>query len=184
MWIGDEEMKDLIVVQTRTRTRLSWGAAGVVRFVITVANDPARRFRLIWQLFAWGIGVVFIVIGSGYLVGGRAASSSRTLQLLVNLQGHNYHIHGAILMALGVLLVQAIGEVYTRRTRIVLQLITLYSLITASMIFGSWIVYDVDFAAPWWYVLTAFFSIVLLIMAPPLIDGRMYTGTKNGGGSA
>lgn len=152
--------------------------------MVTVANDPARRFRLLWQLVSWSLAFVFVIIGSGYLVGGQSAASSHTLQLVVNLYGGNYHVHGAVMVALGMFLTFGIGNTYTKHARLALQLMSFYALLVAGLIFGGWWVYDITFAAPWWYVLVAFMSVVLLILAPPLYRGQMFTGNESGGDSA
>lgn len=162
----------------------------MVRFIITVANDPARRFRLIWQLIAWGLGVLFMIIGAGYLVGGRAAADPGTLRLLTNLLrfgnvvsvADGYRIHGGIMMIIGMFLIHGIHDNYTRKARIALQIVLLYSLIVALMIFGGWITYDITFEAAWWYVFTSFLSAVLLILAPPLVGSQMYMGDTEGDG--
>lgn len=157
----------------------------VVRFALAVASDPGRRFRLLWHFVAWGLAATYVIIGAGYAVGGkRAETSSHILQLLINLEGGSYRAHGFIMMILGMLLVYGIGNAYTRHARLALQLITLYSVLVACMIFGGWYVYDIAFAAPWWYVLTSFLSISLMILAPPLARARALTGEENGGDSA
>jgi hypothetical protein len=155
----------------------------VVRFVITVANDPVRRFGFLWRSVAWAIAIIFLIIGAGYLVGGQSATTdAKTLQLLSNVEGGNYRVHGAIMMAVGIFLVYSIGSsYYTRYARYALQLVSFYSLFVAAMIFGGWYLYDIEFGSPWWYLFTAFLSAVLLILSPPIVHGRRRAG---GGGSA
>jgi hypothetical protein len=144
----------------------------VIDEAVRSANEPARRFRLIWNLFGAGLCGIFAIIGSGYLVGGRKATASHTLQLLENLESPigGLHTHGLIMLAMALFLAYGLGPHYRRSTRIALIAITFYSLTVATMVFGGWALYSVSFAAPWWYVYTAFNAMTLLILAPSVLS--------------
>ncbi len=150
----------------------------MVRFVVRVANEPARRFQLLWNLVGFGIAVVFMIIGSGYLVAGRGATASMSFHLLENLLDFagGLRAHGFILMSLALSLSYGLGN-YRRFTRWALIAVLFYSLIVAIMVMGGWFFYAISFGTPFWYLFTAFLSGVLIVLAPPLDEhGRMYRG--------
>lgn len=151
----------------------------MVHFVVRIANDPARRFKLLYDLVCFGIAALFVVIGAGYALGGRnAVFSPHALGLLESLERPigGLHAHGIILLGLGLLLAYGSGN-FRRSTRIALQLTSFYSLLTAILIISGWWFFKIDFPRPWWYVFTSFLSITLLVLAPPLDErGRAYRG--------
>lgn len=152
--------------------------------LVRVAGEPVRRFQLLWNLVGCGIASVFMIIGSGFAVGGERATSSSAFALVQNLERPvgGLHAHGFIMMGLALFLAYGMGD-YRKLTRRALQLVTFYSLCVAFMVFGSWTIYSVSFGAPWWYLFTAFLSIVLLVIAPPLNPhGRLHQ--TGGGGRA
>lgn len=155
----------------------------MVGFVVRIANEPARRFKLLWTLVGCGIATIFMVIGAGYAVGGRGADSSDELRLLQNIENPigGLHAHGFILMGTALWLAYSMGN-YNRLSRQALQWTAFYSLATSTLIFGGWFFVKISFGAPWWYLFTAFLSIVLLVLAPPLDrQGRLYRGEDGGG---
>lgn len=140
-----------------------------VGFIPRISSDPARRLQIFWNLIGSGVSCIFMVIGAGYAVGGSRAIASNTLHLLQNIEDPigGLHAHGFIMMGLAMFLAHGMGD-YRRRTRLALQAVAFYSSLTAVLIFGGWFFYAVSFGGPWWYLFTAFLSVVLLIMIPSL----------------
>jgi hypothetical protein len=147
----------------------------VVQFVIRAANEPAKRFRILWYFMAWSVAILYIAIGSGYLASGDSAIKSKTLNLVKNIE-QNFHVHGAIMVGFGAFLIYGLND-YRRATRIALIAVFIYSLWVAVLIIGGWFLYPISWGAPWWYFFTASISGGLIVLAPPLNkDGRRYKG--------
>jgi hypothetical protein len=145
--------------------------------VVTIANDPARRFRLLWYIVAWACAITFLVIGVGYAGGGNAAIQSNALGVVNTMEG-SLHVHGSIMMAIGIFLIYGLND-YRRITWIGLVAFFFYSIWTAVMIFIGGFFNGISWGGPWWYLLTASLSGTLLILAPPLSkNGRRFAGEQ------
>lgn len=143
--------------------------------VTNVANDPARRFKLLWYLVAWSCATIFLIIGVGYAGGGHSAIQSKSLNVVAILEG-NLHIHGGIMVCIAAYLIYGLSD-YRRVTRYGLIIFLFYSMWTAIQIFIGWGFYGVSWGAPWWYLLTSFLSGALLVLAPPLNkNGKRFAG--------
>ncbi|MDP9012841.1 MAG: hypothetical protein M3O41_09365 [Pseudomonadota bacterium] len=144
--------------------------------VITTANEPARRFRLIWLFVAFCISGVFLIIGAGNAVGGGGITAGSSFSLLDNIEPGGQRTHGFILMALALFLVWGMPD-FRRITRVALIMVMFYAVLVALLIFGSWVVNKITWGGPWWYLFVASLSAGLLVLSPPLgSDGHMYRG--------
>jgi hypothetical protein len=152
----------------------------VVRYVIRVANEPARRFKILWYSVAWAIAAIFMVIGAGYLVVGDAAESGSALSYVRSVE-HDLRIHGILMMAFSAFLIYGLND-YRRVTRWALFAVFLYALWVAILIFGSFALHA-SWGAPWWYLFVAALSCVLIILAPPLGTSGRRWGTEGSGGA-
>lgn len=151
----------------------------VVKRVITFANEPAKRFKILWYAVAWSLAGVYFGIGAGYASGGSVVIQSRALNVAALLEG-NLHVHGFIMMGVAVLLTYGLND-YRRITKWGLVLYFFYSMWTLSMILIGWVFYGVSWGAPWWYLLTSVLSGTLLALAPPLNkDGTRFKGYFEG----
>jgi hypothetical protein len=149
----------------------------VVRFIVRVANEPARRFRLLWHIVAWSICITIGVIGVGYAAGGQRATSGKALQLVQNLEPGGLRTHGWILLFVSFILAATLHD-YRRLTRWALVVALFYSLLTATLVFGSWLFYPVSWGAPFWYLFLSMLLASLIVLAPPLTEsGRRYDGS-------
>lgn len=138
----------------------------MVRFIVTVANEPAKRFKFLYQVTAWAISGLTLWIGAGYaLAGGRAISSS-TLSLLANMLPGGLHVHGLILCILGLTLASALPE-FRVRTRVALIGILFYALLTAILVAANFMFVPISWAAPAWYLFLACLAGALVVLAPP-----------------
>lgn len=152
----------------------------VVR-VIKIANDPARRFRILWYFVAWCVAAIFMVVGAGYLVGGNNATTQVNSYHLVLQVERSFRIHGAIMMGTAAFLIYGLGD-YRRITRHALVVVLLYSLWVTVLVIGGWVSGDIIWATPFWYLLVAVLTGGLLVLAPPLDpDGRRF-GTERSEG--
>lgn len=143
--------------------------------VIKVANEPAQRFKLLWYAVAWSLAGVYFFIGAGYAGAGSGVIQSRALNVATLLEG-NLHIHGFIMMGVGVFLTYGLND-YRRLTKWALVTYFFYSFWTLLMILIGWFFYGVSWGAPWWYLLTASLACILLLLAPPLNkDGKRFKG--------
>lgn len=157
----------------------------MVRFVVHAANEPARRFKLLWTTVACGIAGVYVYIGSGYLVGGPGATTSNSLHLVSNIEKYfgRLHAHGAILMGLGIMLFYSVHE-YRLLTRRVLQATVFYSALVATLLIGDWPIDGINWGGPGWYALVIFLSVTLLILSPPLNEhGELFAGEDGSEGA-
>lgn len=151
--------------------------------VIQIANEPARRFRILWYVVAWSCALVYFVIGVGYAGAGHGAIQSNALSVVSRIEG-NLRIHGSIMMAIAIFLTYGLND-YRRVTRIALVLYFFYSIWTAIMIFSGWFIHGLSWGAPWWYVFTSTLSGALLVLAPPLSkNGKRFSGHADGSESA
>lgn len=153
----------------------------MVRFVIRAANEPAKRFRLLWYFVGWCIAGIYLIVGGGYLAAGKGATNSSALLEVVRVE-RNYHIHGALMVLIGALLIYGLSD-YRRATRRALFAVFLYSLWVAILIIGGWHQAGVTWAGPFWYLFVAVLSGGLIVLAPPLNPSGRRWGTE-GSGSA
>lgn len=151
--------------------------------VVTIANDPAKRFRALWYVVAWALTGVYFFIGAGYATAGAGVIQSKALNVNAQIEG-GLRTHGFIMVALSILLTYGLND-YRRVTRYAMMLYFLYSAWTLIMIVAGWFINGVSWGAPWWYVLTSVLSGTLLVLAPPLgKDGKRYRGEPEGSESA
>lgn len=149
--------------------------------IVSTANEPAKRFRLMWYSVTWICAIFFVVIGVGYAEGGHGVIQSRALNVIAIMEG-NLHIHGILMMFIGIFLIYGLSD-YRRVTRIGLLLYFFYSIWAAVQIFIGWGFYGVSWGAPWVYLLTASLSFTLIYLAPPLdSSGKRYAGDSEGSG--
>lgn len=151
----------------------------MVRRTINIANEPAKRFKILWYAFAWACALIFLVIGVGYAGAGHGAIQSKALNTVAVME-RNLYVHGIIMMCVATFLIYGLND-YRKVTRWALTLYMFYSIWTALMIFIGWCFYGVSWGAPWWYIFTSVLSGTLLVLAPPLgKDGKRYAGYFEG----
>lgn len=148
------------------------------RLVIRVAADPLIRYRALWNLVAFAVATVYLVIGAGYAIDGHGLVQSPALNLVQSVE-QSLHVHGVILMVLAAFLLYGLPD-YRPMTRVGLGLVLFYSLWVSALIFGGWRLYGVSWGAPWWYLLTAVLSAGLLVLAPPPKSGQRRVGAVRG----
>lgn len=153
----------------------------MVRFIITVANEPASRFKLLYQATAWAITGLSLWIGAGYAVGGQRAINSSSLGLISGALPGGLHMHGYILCGLGLLLASGLPD-FRPRTRFALIGILFYAVLCAILIGANFVFVPISWAEPAWYSFLAFLAGVLVVLAPPVPvthSGRRSLGRRN-----
>lgn len=146
-----------------------------MKLVSQLRDDSLTRLRLQTKLISIVCAVAFLLIGGGYaFAGSKVIGSNHPYQLLLNIEG-NLHVHGAILMALGAFVLYTSAH-YRTASRVALWLMGFYSLCTALLIMGSWLLGHVSWAAPWWYLTAAALCLILVRVSPPVnMDQRRGT---------
>lgn len=139
----------------------------MVRFIVTVASEPAKRLTFFYQATAWSVTVVSMWIGAGYAVGGSKATSGTALKLVANILPGGVRTHGFILFGLGLLLASGLPE-FRRRTHVALIALLFYSLLTALLVAMNFFFASISWAAPAWYSFLAFTALLLVALAPDL----------------
>lgn len=151
----------------------------IVNRVIQFANEPAKRFKILWYAVAWCLAGVYFGIGAGYASGGKGVIQSKALNVAAALEG-NLHVHGFVMMGVAVLLTYGLSD-YRRITKWALAIYFFYSFWTLAMILIGWVFYGISWGAPWWYLLTSALSAILITVAPPLNkDGTRFKGYFEG----
>lgn len=151
-------------------------------FVVQIANDPARRFRIIWYFFARTISIALAVIGSLYFGGGNRAAfgpGAGSLRAVTDLEG-SLNVHGALLLGFSLFALGTLSD-YRKITRVALIACALYTFWVGVMITASAILFHGSWGAPVWYFASTVWISFLVIIAPPLgSDGRRWRGTERG----
>lgn len=152
----------------------------MVRFAIRVANEPARRFRLLWNTFGFLLAGLYVALGALYLAFGDNAYQGTSLNLVSTIEG-SLRVHGAICIGLGLLFTYGLHE-YRRLTKYTLLAMVVYLFWTMVLLFGQGLIASISYTAVPWYCFALGSGLALWVLAPPLGDnGRVYDGRPSRG---
>lgn len=136
---------------------------------LTPRLADTTRYRAVHWFLVSGIAVLFLILGLGYLIAGYTAAVNDGPWLFVRTLVGSLRIHGALLVGCALLL--GIGMAWGRRRRwllrVALQVTASYALTIAILLFASWAVTDISFAAPWWYLAVSVTLLILLVLGAP-----------------
>lgn len=142
-----------------------------VRIVSQLRSDATSQLRLQTKLISITVALTYLVIGAGYGFAGPAAlGNPRAYRLLLNIEG-TLRVHGIILMSLGAFVLYTSSQ-YRRSSQVALLLMGFYSLCTALLVAGGWLISAVSWPVPWWYLLVAVVSLILVRVSPPIVRDR------------
>lgn len=151
----------------------------VKKLLVSVFEDPIARFRLQTRLISVTVAAIFGIIGGGFsFAPHRATTSASTYQLIVNIEG-SLKVHGVIMMVLSAFVLYTSSE-YRRMSQIALTLMGFYAMACGLLILGSRFLQAATFPAPWWYLLVAGLSLILVRVSPPVSNNRSRRAGRSG----
>lgn len=154
---------------------------GLLLMMLGVARRMGSQKGLaLWSFLRYSVAGIYFWIGGSFFFGSRRISIDPAFRLLENIEPGGIRGHGLILLVLAFTI--ASKPVWHSMTKLALTATLFYSLLTASLMIGGWIVHRPDVTSPAWYVFVAGLSFALIVTAPPA--KRALVRSRDGGASA
>ncbi len=148
----------------------------MVRFAVRMANEPARRFKALWNAFGFVLAALYVSLGALYALLDDRAVQGNTLNLIHSFYGGSLRPHGVVLLALGLVFTYGLAD-YRRITKWTLLAMIIYMAWTIILAIGQSLLTPITYTVFPWYGFGLAVGVVLWIFAPPLgADGRPYRG--------
>lgn len=136
-----------------------------MKLIAHLLDDSMHRLQLQTKLISLVMAITYLMIGAGYaFAGSKALGNPHAYVLLLNIE-RNLRVHGVILMVLGAGVLYTSAN-YRLASRIALVLMGFYSLVTALLVAGGWLLGQPGWPAPWWYLAIACVCLILVRVSP------------------
>lgn len=134
--------------------------------MVTAAARRAKEHKAfaLWQFVRYAIATTYFWVGGTFFFAGDHVHVEPTYHLIENIEPGGVRIHGLILFALAFVI--ASKQAFRRQTSLALLATLFYSLLSACLIAGGWVLHKPDLSAPAWYLLIAALSFALIVSAP------------------
>jgi hypothetical protein len=138
-----------------------------------------RKGIALWGVVRYSVAGIYFWIGGTYFFGGTRVQIDPAYKLLENIEPGGIRAHGLVLMILAF----SIGAkaAFHHMTQLALLATLFYSLLTAALIVGGWVIHRPDLTAPAWYVFVAVLSFALVVTSPQTTNRA---SNRGGGASA